>query len=82
MSMRVPGQRLNLKGTDYLVLVSGALAGVVGLLVFLALHARRILPIWFILPAGLVFAGAGGVHWAGPTRSCARRCPSARRQCS
>jgi hypothetical protein len=28
-----------LKGADYLALVSGALAGVVGLLVFLALHA-------------------------------------------
>jgi hypothetical protein len=55
-----------LKRADRLALVSGALAGVAGLLVFLALHALWILPIWFMLPAGLVFALAGGVAmgWA------------------
>jgi hypothetical protein len=54
------------KSTDRLALISGALAGVAGLLVFLVLHALWILPIWFILPVGLIFALAGGVvmGWA------------------
>jgi hypothetical protein len=47
-------------------LVAGLLSGVAGLLTFLALHALWILPIWFILPLGLVLAGTGGlaVGWA------------------
>jgi hypothetical protein len=47
-------------------LIAGVLAGVAGLLVFLALHALWILPIWFVLPVGLLLAGAGGlaVGWA------------------
>jgi hypothetical protein len=47
-------------------LIAGALAGLCGLLAFLMLHALWILPIWFILPAGLLVAGSGGlaVGWA------------------
>jgi hypothetical protein len=46
--------------------IAGALAGIAGLLVFLALHALWIVPIWFVLPVGLVMAGSGGlaVGWA------------------
>jgi hypothetical protein len=57
---------LPLKQAGHLALISGALAGIVGLLVFLMLHALWILPIWFILPGGLVFALVGGVAmgWA------------------
>jgi hypothetical protein len=44
----------------------GILAGVVGLLVFLAIHHFWIEPIWFIAPIGLPIAAAGGaaVGWA------------------
>jgi hypothetical protein len=47
-------------------LIAGMLAGVAGLLVFLALHHLWIKPIWFILPFGLVIAIIGGlaVGWA------------------
>ena len=47
-------------------LVSGVLAGIVGLLVFLVIHHFWIRPIWFILPLGLVIASLGGlaVGWA------------------
>ncbi|MCC6630002.1 MAG: hypothetical protein IT340_21705 [Chloroflexi bacterium] len=47
-------------------LVAGVLAGLAGLLVFLVLHALWIMPIWFILPLGVVIAGLGGmaVGWA------------------
>lgn len=41
--------------------IAGALAGMAGLLVFLILHQLWIVPIWFILPFGLVIAAAGGV---------------------
>ena len=46
--------------------IAGAVAGVAGLLAFLVLHALWIVPIWFILPAGLLVAGGGGlaVGWA------------------
>ena len=46
--------------------IAGAVAGSAGLLTFLALHALWIVPIWFILPVGLLIAGAGGlaVGWA------------------
>ncbi len=46
--------------------IAGIVAGIAGLLVFLALHALWIVPIWFILPVGLVIAGGGGlaVGWA------------------
>jgi hypothetical protein len=42
------------------------LAGIAGLLAFLVLHALWIVPIWFILPVGLLVAGGGGlaVGWA------------------
>lgn len=55
-----------MKRSDTAALMAGLLAGVAGLLVFLALHALWIVPIWFILPIGLVVAGAGGlaVGWA------------------
>lgn len=51
---------------DIKPLLPGFLAGVAGLLAFLILHALLIAPIWFILPVGLVIAGAGGlaVGWS------------------
>lgn len=50
----------------YAALLSGAMSGVAGLLVFLAIHHFWIRPIWFILPPGLVIAIVGGlaVGWA------------------
>jgi hypothetical protein len=47
-------------------LISGALSGITGLLVFLVIHAVWIMPIWFILPVGMIVAVAGGlaVGWA------------------
>jgi len=47
-------------------LIAGLLSGVVGLLAFLVIHHIWIRPIWFILPAGLVIAGLGGlvIGWA------------------
>ncbi len=52
--------------TDTGALIAGASAGITGLLAFLALHALWIVPIWFILPVGLLLAGSGGlaVGWA------------------
>ena len=52
--------------TDRAALIAGVLSGIAGLLVFLALHALWIVPIWFILPVGLLVAGGGGlaVGWA------------------
>jgi hypothetical protein len=46
--------------------IAGLLAGIAGLLVFLVIHALWIAPIWFILPLGLIIAGAGGlaVGWS------------------
>jgi hypothetical protein len=40
---------------------SGAVAGIAGLVVFLALHHLWIVPIWFIAPVGSAMAAAGGV---------------------
>jgi hypothetical protein len=47
-------------------LFSGVLSGIAGLLVFLGIHHLWIMPIWFILPLGLVIAAGGGlaVGWA------------------
>ena len=47
-------------------LVAGILAGIAGLLTFLTLHALWIMPIWFILPLGLLISGVGGlaVGWS------------------
>jgi hypothetical protein len=52
--------------TDTAAFTAGVAAGIAGLLVFLAFHALWIMPIWFILPIGLLVAGAGGlaVGWA------------------
>lgn len=52
--------------TDTAALIAGALAGIAGLLVFLVLHALWIIPIWFMVPVGLLLAGGGGlaVGWA------------------
>jgi hypothetical protein len=52
--------------TDRDALVAGAVAGLAGLLAFLLLHALWIVPIWPILPVGLLLAGGGGpaVGWA------------------
>jgi hypothetical protein len=46
--------------------VAGVASGIAGLLVFLVIHAMWIKPIWFILPAGLIISGAGGLAagWA------------------
>jgi hypothetical protein len=48
------------------VAVAGAISGEVGLLVFLTTHHVWIVPIWYILPAGALFAGFGGlaVGWS------------------
>jgi hypothetical protein len=63
--------------TDSAALVAGVAAGIAGLLAFLALHALWIVPIWFILPLGLLVAGTGGLavgrayaelRWRLPTR--------------
>jgi hypothetical protein len=55
-----------MKRNDNAALIAGTVAGVAGLLVFLVLHALWVLPIWFILPIGLVLAVIGGlaVGWA------------------
>jgi hypothetical protein len=47
-------------------LLAGAFSGMVGLIVFLVIHHFWIMPIWFILPLGLVIAGLGdlAVGWA------------------
>lgn len=47
-------------------LIAGVVSGIAGLLVFLVIHHFWIQPIWFILPVGLLMAGAGGlaVGWA------------------
>ena len=47
-------------------LIAGVLSGLAGLLVFLIIHHFWIRPIWFILPAGMLIAGLGGlaVGWA------------------
>lgn len=47
-------------------IIAGILAGVAGLLTFLVIHAVWIMPIWFILPMGLMIAALGGwaVGWA------------------
>jgi hypothetical protein len=47
-------------------LLPGAFSGVAGLIVFLVIHNFWIMPIWFILPIGLVIAIMGGlaVGWA------------------
>lgn len=47
-------------------LLPGAFSGVAGLMVFLVIHNFWIMPIWFILPIGLVIAIMGGlaVGWA------------------
>jgi hypothetical protein len=52
--------------TDTAAYIAGAVAGIAGLLAFLVLHALWIVPIWFILPLGLLVAGGGGlaVGWA------------------
>jgi hypothetical protein len=52
--------------TDRGALIAGAVAGLAGLLAFLLLHALWIVPIWPILPVGLLLAGGGGlaVGWA------------------
>jgi hypothetical protein len=41
-------------------ITAGVIAGIAGLLVFLIIHHFWILPIWFILPPGLLIAGLGG----------------------
>jgi hypothetical protein len=47
-------------------LLAGALSGVATLIVFLVIHHFWIIPIWFILPIGLLIAGLGGaaLGWA------------------
>jgi hypothetical protein len=52
--------------TDTAAHIAGAVAGIAGLLIFLVIHAFWIVPIWFILPIGLLVASTGGlaVGWA------------------
>lgn len=47
-------------------LIAGILSGIAGLLVFLVIHQFWIIPIWFVLPLGLLIASVGGcaVGWA------------------
>jgi hypothetical protein len=47
-------------------LLAGTFSGISGLIVFLIIHYFWIMPIWFILPFGLVNAGLGGLvaGWA------------------
>jgi len=56
----------NNTGSSSTALIAGALSGVVGMLSFLIVHHFWILPIWFIMPFGLVVAVLGGlaVGWA------------------
>ncbi len=56
---------MNLSNTQNAV-AAGAVAGVVGLAVFLIVHHFTIRPIWGIAPIGAVFAAGGGalVGWA------------------
>ena len=58
-------QKLLMKNNNA-ALIAGVLAGITGLLAFLIVHALWIMPIWFILPIGLLIAGVGGlaVGWA------------------
>lgn len=59
-------------------MIAGILAGLAGLLTFLVIHAAWIMPIWFILPLGLVLAALGGwaVGWAyGELYPCLPRPP-------
>lgn len=58
-------------------LVAGAPAGVAGLATFLVVHHFWILPIWFILPAGLPIAIAGGVTFGLAFRALRDRLPRA-----
>jgi hypothetical protein len=53
-------------GNNNAALIAGVLAGITGLLAFLIVHALWIMPIWFILPVGLLVAGGGGlaVGWS------------------
>ena len=53
-------------GNRGMMLVSGAMSGLVSLLVFMVVHAIWITPIRFVLPLGIVLAGGGGmvVSWA------------------
>lgn len=55
----LPGKQV--KANTGHAIISGALSGITGLLVFLTIHALWIMPIWFILPMGLVIAVVGGI---------------------
>lgn len=59
------------EGRPMAVYLPGVSAGFVGFAVFLILHAIWIVPIWFIIPIGLVMAGVCGavVGWAYETVS-------------
>jgi hypothetical protein len=59
-------------------LISGAISGEVGLLVFLTIHYFWIAPIWFILPAGALFACLGGLAVGWSYAGIRQRFPAAR----
>lgn len=42
-------------------LLAGAFSGAAGLIVFLVIYHFWIMPIWFILPVGLLIAALGGL---------------------
>jgi xanthosine utilization system XapX-like protein len=52
--------------TDSAARIAGVVAGLAGLVTFLVIHAFWIVPIWFILPIGLLLSGGGGlaVGWS------------------
>jgi hypothetical protein len=59
-------------------LIAGAISGEVGLLVFLTIHYVWIAPIWFILPAGALFACLGGLAVGWSYAGFRQRFPAAR----
>ena len=63
---QVARPREQTKMDNQVAVISGMIAGVAGLSTFLMVHALWIMPIWFILPIGLMIALLGGaaVGWA------------------
>lgn len=49
-----------------IMLLSGALSGLISFLAFMIIHHITIVPIWFVFPLGIVLAIGGGmaVSWA------------------
>ena len=56
-----PGGKEDTLASRGSALVSGSLAGLAGLVVFLVIHAVWIVPIWSVAPLGALVAAVGGV---------------------